>query len=195
MPTNSQQVLHAAAAQAMERIRLDHEKAPQRIKPLLAFIRDNLFDPKLDVNYLKRCCGVRDNTVPIYFHSATGRPPHGYIEDRRLETACALLEGTDLNIWKIGELLGYSSIQVFSRAFKRWSGERPTAYRKKQRRKASKKGQASSLYGDEQSYQPEYLRAALNGELKPEQASPLILRLLDLYPEVHPRVGLLKTSA
>ena len=116
---HSQQLLASAAIESLERIRLDRARAPQRLKPLLAYIEDNLFDSTLDVNQLKRSCGVRDNSVPIQFHSAVGRPPHGYIEDRRLETACRLLADTNLKIWQISELLGYSSIQVFSRAFSR----------------------------------------------------------------------------
>ena len=132
---HTHRILEAAAQDSIERIRRDHAKAPQRLKPLLAYIEEHLFDPSLDVNQLKRNCGVRDNSVPIQFHSAVGRPPHGYIEDRRLETACKLLSDSSIKIWQISELLGYSSIQVFSRAFSRWSGQRPTAYRKKARQR------------------------------------------------------------
>ncbi len=131
---HSHKLLEEAASESIDRIQLDRRKAPQRLKPLLAYIEEHLFNPTLDVNQLKRSCGVRDNSVPIQFHSAVGRPPHGYIEDRRLETACRLLADTNLKIWQISELLGYSSIQVFSRAFSRWSGQRPTLFRKKARR-------------------------------------------------------------
>lgn len=184
---HSYQLLAAAAEESLERIRQDRARAPQRLKPLLAYIEDNLFDPTLDVNQLKRSCGVRDNSVPIQFHSAVGRPPHGYIEDRRLETACRLLGDSTLKIWQISELLGYSSIQVFSRAFSRWSGQRPTLYRKKARQQnngmpqnsavaAAAKRTAQVVYG------PDALRRALSGELSPDEAGHLIDRLLNLYP-------------
>ncbi len=186
---HSHKLLAEAAKESIERIQLDRRKVPPRLKPLLAYIEENLFDPTLDVNQLKRSCGVRDNSVPIQFHSAVGRPPHGYIEDRRLETACRLLADANLKIWQISELLGYSSIQVFSRAFSRWSGQRPTLFRKKARRgdiddsdppmgpRASSRKQL-----DHSLIAAESLRKALDGELPAEEAKTLTDRLLTLYP-------------
>lgn len=189
---HSHKLLEQAATESIERIQLDRRKAPQRLKPLLAYIEENLFNPTLDVNQLKRSCGVRDNSVPIQFHSAVGRPPHGYIEDRRLETACRLLADTHLKIWQISELLGYSSIQVFSRAFSRWSGQRPTLFRKKARRGADLEiDQSAGSHGarrarfDRSVVATESLRKALEGELPSEEASTLIETLMDLYPSEH----------
>jgi AraC-like DNA-binding protein/tetratricopeptide (TPR) repeat protein len=178
---HSHQLLKSAATESLERIRQDRARVPQRLKPLLAYIEEHLFDPTLDVNQLKRSCGVRDNSVPIQFHSAVGRPPHGYIEDRRLETACRLLADTDLKIWQISELLGYSSIQVFSRAFSRWSGQRPTLYRKKARRRVGKEPKVTKP-NVEDVFHPDSLRRALAGELPPQEATVLIERLFRLYP-------------
>ncbi len=175
-------ILEAAAAESVERIRSDHSKAPQRLKPLLAYIEEHLFDPALDVNQLKRNCGVRDNSVPIQFHSAVGRPPHGYIEDRRLETACKLLGDSTLKIWQISELLGYSSIQVFSRAFSRWSGQRPTSYRKKARQR-KEMGESAPKLEESLTARTETLRRALAGELSLDEANALIARLRQMYPE------------
>jgi AraC-like DNA-binding protein/tetratricopeptide (TPR) repeat protein len=179
---HSYQLLETAASEALERIRADRARAPQRLKPLLAYIEDNLFDPTLDVNQLKRSCGVRDNSVPIQFHSAVGRPPHGYIEDRRLETACRLLGDTNLKIWQISELLGYSSIQVFSRAFSRWSGQRPTLFRKKARQR-SIANRTGAVARSHMFFGPDSLRKALSGELGSDEAGALIERLLTIYPQ------------
>ncbi|MEL7058729.1 MAG: tetratricopeptide repeat protein [Acidobacteriota bacterium] len=177
-------ILESAASESLERIRRDQVKAPQRLKPLLAYIEEHLFDPSLDVNQLKRNCGVRDNSVPIQFHSAVGRPPHGYIEDRRLETACKLLAESNLKIWQISELLGYSSIQVFSRAFSRWSGQRPTAYRKKARqRHVSINGDASPLIEESLQARTDKLQRALAGELSLDEANDLIAQLRAMYPD------------
>ncbi len=193
---HSHKLLAESARESIERIQLDRRKAPQRLKPLLAYIEENLFNPTLDVNQLKRSCGVRDNSVPIQFHSAVGRPPHGYIEDRRLETACRLLAETHLKIWQISELLGYSSIQVFSRAFSRWSGQRPTLFRKKARRGSDpdpsreERPRASGRKRFDRSLiATESLRKALDGELPAEEAQTLIERLLALYPGCQESVG------
>lgn len=179
---HTHRTLEAAAKESIERIRRDHSQAPQRLKPLLAYIEEHLFDPSLDVNQLKRNCGVRDNSVPIQFHSAVGRPPHGYIEDRRLETACKLLGDSNLKIWQISELLGYSSIQVFSRAFSRWSGQRPTSYRKKARQR-KEMGEEQPRLEASLTARTESLRKALAGELSLDEANALIERLRQMYPE------------
>lgn len=194
----SQRLLKVAAAETMKRIQLDRKRAPQRIKTLLTHIEQNLFDHALDVNQLKRSCGVRDNSVPIQFHAELGLPPHAYIEDCRLQTACRLLRDSDLKVWQIAELLGYSSIQVFSRAFTRWAGVRPTTFRKDQRRRAAKLGvpaaahsagawtsKAEGSNGEKPapaSLSEDVLHRALDGTLEGPQAQQLIKKLLRIYP-------------
>ncbi len=190
----TQRILETAAAESVERIRRDRANAPQRLKPLLAYIEEHLFDPSLDVNQLKRNCGVRDNSVPIQFHSAVGRPPHGYIEDRRLETACRLLGESPMKIWQISEVLGYSSIQVFSRAFSRWSGQRPTTYRKKARHRKEVHPEVPQMVEESLEARTEMLRRAIAGELSLDEANALILRLRQLYPEPEPAITIGSTS-
>lgn len=188
LSSQTQRILETAAAESVERIRRDRANAPQRLKPLLAYIEEHLFDPTLDVNQLKRNCGVRDNSVPIQFHSAVGRPPHGYIEDRRLETACRLLGESPMKIWQISEVLGYSSIQVFSRAFSRWSGQRPTTYRKKARHRKEVHPEVPLMVEESLEARTEMLRRAIAGELSLDEANALILRLRQLYPEPEPAI-------
>ncbi len=134
LANHTQRSLETAAVKTMERIRRDRGRVVRRLQPLLQHIEEHLFDPGLDVNQLKRSCGVRDNSVPIQFHAQLGLPPHAYIEECRLRTGCRLLRDTEFKIWQIADLLGYSSIQVFSRAFSRWAGMRPTGFRRKARR-------------------------------------------------------------
>lgn len=190
----TQRILETAAAESVERIRRDRANAPQRLKPLLAYIEEHLFDPSLDVNQLKRNCGVRDNSVPIQFHSAVGRPPHGYIEDRRLETACRLLGESPMKIWQISEVLGYSSIQVFSRAFSRWSGQRPTTYRKKARHRKEVHPEVPQMVEESLEARTEMLRRAIAGELSLDEANALIVRLRQLYPEPEPAITIGSSS-
>lgn len=50
-------------------------------------------------------------------------------EEARRQKALLLLEQKDLGIERIAERLGYSDVANFTRAFKRWTGQTPTAYR------------------------------------------------------------------
>ncbi|MCP4662337.1 MAG: helix-turn-helix transcriptional regulator [bacterium] len=180
---HSRKLRDEAAAESLMRIRRDRSRVPPRLDPLLAYIEEHLFDPTLDVNQLKRGCNIRDNSVLIRFHSTLGRTPHAYIEDRRLETACRLLSETSLRIWQVAELVGYSGIQVFSRAFMRWSGERPTAYRKKRRSPpAAEPRDLPAAPEPENLLSAESFQKAINGELPPGEANALTGRLLHRHP-------------
>lgn len=122
-----------AAAETMLRMAEDRGKAGVRIQAMVKYLEEHLFDPELDVQRLKRECGVTDHNIPSEFEKQLGRPPSRYIEDRRMETACRLLSHTELRIWEVGQLVGYSSVSSFSRAFSRWCGYRPSFWRRKHR--------------------------------------------------------------
>ncbi len=47
----------------------------------------------------------------------------------RFEIACQLLEDTEVPLAQIAAALGYSEASAFTRAFRRWSGQTPTAWR------------------------------------------------------------------
>jgi AraC-like DNA-binding protein/tetratricopeptide (TPR) repeat protein len=144
--------------------------------PLLGHIADNLFDPSLNVNQMKRACSVRNNSVPVQFHSMVGMPPGAYISDCRLGVAARLLRGTELPVWEIGELVGYSTLQVFSEAFARWSGLRPSVYRQKN----SEGANIGSMEGPDL-LDPDTLRKACAGALSPQEGKRLIRALQDVY--------------
>ena len=186
---SSKQLLRAAAIETMDRIRTDHEQVPLKLKPLLAYIEDHLFDANLSVNQVKKACGVRDNSVAIHFHACVGQPPHAYISQCRMEVASRLLRDSELPVWKISELLGFSSIQVFSRAFYRWAKERPSTYRRLNRSRVDLAPMPSDMEDDpaeERVVSPrlteDFWRRALAGSLRDDEASELIRNLLDLYP-------------
>jgi AraC-like DNA-binding protein len=56
----------------------------------------------------------------------------------RCEIACTLLAETNLTLSQITEILNYSEIGAFSRAFRRWAGQPPSVWRSSHR--ARKKG-------------------------------------------------------
>ncbi len=187
-----------AAAETLNRIRRDLATAPPRLKPILSYIESHLYEPGLDFQQLRIACKIRDNTVPIEFHSEIGMPPYTYIKHCRLETAARLLRDTELKVWQICMLVGYSGIQVFSRAFLEWSGLRPTAYRRKQLHQSAqgREGTDKSTWSATPPTSA-LLRRAVQGKLEPGQADHLIRQLHRLYPrcEAGGRQTTGKTSA
>ncbi len=173
----AQSLLEVAAGPSLARIREDCDAAPTRLRPLLEYLEDHLFDKRLNVNYLKQACEVRDNSIALLFHSQVGQSPKAYITELRLETAARLLRDSDLRIWQIGELVGYSGLAVFGKAFARWAGVRPVAYRLRTREPTS--GEEDPLAGE---VDERYLRMAVAGTLPRGKALALIRRLLEIYP-------------
>ena len=177
--------LRGSATATLERIRRDEERVGAKLKPLVAYIADHLFSPDLTVGQLKQACGIRDNSVALHFHREVGQPPHVYISRARIEVAVALMRQSNLPVWRVSELLGYSSIQVFSRAFFRLTGRRPLAVRKEDR--------AAGEHPVDDELEPIYedvapplfddlLRRISRHELSDAEAAELVRRLLLVYP-------------
>jgi AraC-like DNA-binding protein len=171
-----EKLLEIAAEPALTRIRKDHERASDRLCPLLKYLEDHLFNPDLNVNQLKIACGIRDNSIVIVFHNEVGQTPKTYITSLRLETAARLLRDTHLKIWQISDLVGYSALGVFSKAFDRWSGLRPQHYRKKRRQSRSQ----NQLHPMEV-FDNHLLERALTRRLDVPEVHRLIHHLCELY--------------
>jgi AraC-like DNA-binding protein len=65
---------------------------------------------------------------------AEGRTFRQVTNEVRFELACDLLENTAMAISQIAALLQYSEPSAFTRAFQRWSGQPPSAWRSNHRR-------------------------------------------------------------
>jgi AraC-like DNA-binding protein len=184
------ETLRRAAAGTLDQIRADRDEAPPRLKPLLAYIEAHLFDSHLTVQSIKEACGVRDNSIAIQFHACLGQPPHAYFTRHRMQVATHLLRDSALPIWQISHLIGFSSIQVFSRAFFRLLGVRPSVYRQ-QRPNPAEGGAVGPVvlparsvipHSDPSDRDTEFWRRALEGRLEDREAENLIRRLLEIYP-------------
>ncbi len=57
------------------------------------------------------------------------------VEASRFDIAAALLQETKLSVQEIAAQIGYRSPGAFSRAFTRWAGRTPMAYRSAARRR------------------------------------------------------------
>ncbi|SFB03605.1 Helix-turn-helix domain-containing protein [Cohnella sp. OV330] len=73
---------------------------------------------------------------PIYlsqiFKQKTGETYVNFLAKVRIGKAKELLERTDLKVYEICQRVGYSDTQYFARLFEKWTGLKPTEYRKRQ---------------------------------------------------------------
>jgi len=64
------------------------------------------------------------------FVQLVGEPPLQYLTKWRMQKAAALLRDSDARLAEVAERVGYAGESALSRAFKRWLGVAPGAYRK-----------------------------------------------------------------
>lgn len=124
-----EELLERAVAPTLRRINWDFERLPPELQAVMELIRENLFQPRLTVERIKRMLGVGANDVTSHFRKVTGAPIGRYLDDRRLECSCRLLVDTELDVQTIARLVGHRHKEVFARAFKRRFGVRPLVYR------------------------------------------------------------------
>jgi AraC-like DNA-binding protein len=81
------------------------------------------------VSELARQVSVSRSAFATRFVELLGQPPMQYITQWRLQLAAHHLQNTDECIAKIASLVGYESEAAFNRAFKRYVGKPPGAWR------------------------------------------------------------------
>lgn len=82
------------------------------------------------VETLGRRVGLSRSGLAARFKSLLGMPPMQYITRLRLQKASQLLRDTDDSLAEIASRVGYESEAAFNRAFKRFVGQPPAAWRK-----------------------------------------------------------------
>ena len=96
---------------------------------IITYIDKNIFEIKklselentfyYNINYLSKC-----------FHSQMGIPINKYFISKKMEMAFQLLENGK-SVTEISDMLGYSSIHSFSRAYKNYFNQPPSQHKKK----------------------------------------------------------------
>ena len=74
--------------------------------------------------------GMSRSAFAARFAQLVGEPPLHYVTRWRMQKAAAMLRGSTSTLSDIASRIGYESEAAFSKAFKRWSGIAPGAYRR-----------------------------------------------------------------
>lgn len=99
------------------------------LSQILGYLEDRLYD-NLEVNDLVERFDVSRSTLQNMFQTHLQMTPLQYINKSRMEKSAELMASTDMSISEIAERLGFGSLQYFSRRFRNYFGESPTAYQK-----------------------------------------------------------------
>jgi len=106
-----------------------------RMGRVLSWIEANLAQP-IRLADLAARAGMSKRTFHRAFRSATGTSPHAYVAKSRLTRAAERLAdpASDESISETAQGCGFADSNYFSRAFLRFSGKTPKAYRAAQRK-------------------------------------------------------------
>jgi len=99
-----------------------------RVRRATAFIRDN-HDRSVTLAEIAAVAGLSTFHFLRVFKAATGRTPHRFLTDVRVDRARRLLERGDLSVTEIAHLCGFATPSRLATAFRQCHGVSPTAYR------------------------------------------------------------------
>ena len=95
---------------------------------ILRVVEQHISDPKLNVEFIAQEAGL--SRVHLYrkLKELTNQSPSDFVRNIRLQKAAELLKDGRFNVTEIATRMGFSSISVFSRAFKDFYGVSPKDY-------------------------------------------------------------------
>lgn len=81
------------------------------------------------VALLAKQCGMSRSAFAERFAALVGEPPLQYLARWRMARAGELLRGSDTRVNEIAGSVGYTSVPSFNKAFRKWQGATPSAFR------------------------------------------------------------------
>ncbi len=107
-------------------------RSHELIEAAKQYIGSNL-DKDLSVSLIAEEMFLSENYFSRLFKKVCGKGCNKYITEKRIEKAKALLETTNLQSGMIAALVGYRDCNYFSLAFKKYTGQSPTSFRRVKR--------------------------------------------------------------
>lgn len=98
-------------------------------------IQENMDNSKLDVPLICKEIGMSRASLYNKLKALTDMGANDYINKFRMEKAIALMISTEMSFTEIAEKVGFTTSRYFSTAFKQYTGETPTQYKDKYKKK------------------------------------------------------------
>lgn len=111
----------------------DRARMPGTIARLIDYVQSH-YTEALTLEALADRCAMSPSHLSHRFRQATGKPLFTYINEIRIDRACALLKRSSLPVIEIAYAVGYNSLSFFNRYFRRVTGASPSEYRRRLQR-------------------------------------------------------------
>ncbi len=106
------------------------QKKEKALLPVTAYINENYARDDITNESLAEIAGMSTVYFRKLFTKRYGVSPMKYVANVKIETAKNLLLSGNLSVSEIAEVVGFSSVYSFSRAFKKAIGDSPTDFLK-----------------------------------------------------------------
>ncbi len=110
------------------RIKNTNSSLPYKIKSII----DNSPNFDISLEHIEKTLYLSKSYIIHLFSKEFGTTPKQYIMQKRIGAAKVLLRGSGSELSDISEQLGFSSVQHFSSAFKKYTGQTPDGFRRNQ---------------------------------------------------------------
>lgn len=121
--------LHRPGGQSQFSATLTAQTSERRpLGEVLAWLPDNI-RRNLSIASLARRAAMSPRNFARMFHQEVGKTPARYVEDLRIEAARREMESTTMTLKEIARSCGFTSPEIFRRAFVRRLGVAPQNYR------------------------------------------------------------------
>ena len=129
----AEQILHQSS-----RVGSDHppvDDSPYKrirhrsVRQALKLMRENTEDP-ISIREISLRSNISQKQLERLFLSAFQKTPQNHYRDMRIEYARTLVRLTDIGIWKIAIIVGFSSAQYFAKCYREKFGMSPSEERK-----------------------------------------------------------------
>jgi AraC-like DNA-binding protein len=99
-----------------------------RLSPVLQFVTANVTTP-ISLGAAAKLAGLERKYFSAFFHSKVGATFSEWLRIVRVDRATELLRAHDETIIRVAFASGFRDVRTFERAFKRYVGVSPRAYR------------------------------------------------------------------
>ena len=106
---------------------------PYEIKEAIGYITKHFHEESLSVQEIADAISLSATHLSRVFKIATGDTIWDYLTKLRIRKACQILRTSNVKIYEVAEMVGYTSPQYFSQVFQKQIGVKPLDYRKKER--------------------------------------------------------------
>ncbi|HEY9249903.1 MAG TPA: helix-turn-helix transcriptional regulator [Rariglobus sp.] len=127
----------------------------QRIFQVKWLVRDQLYNPDLNVTFMAQRLGCSADYLSHVFHKETGETLIHYIHRQRMNGAIEVLGNPALSISEIAWACGFADAGYFTRVFRKHTGLTPLAYRAKHANESQgEKARPKTVYHDHEDFSP-----------------------------------------